>query len=242
MKIEKKDFIYGLIILFVFLFSMYNMNKANQLNQDATKYEQTISALNDSIKKVSKKDHNEFSKHAPEIDIKKLNSSAVFKTLSKDEQKYYKELEKIKGLINSAKIELTAYDERLIAIKNIPSKINRDSITYKLGTELLFKETDTTKKLQWLSKVVLKENPSIDFKYKYNVAIQTDYVRQKDKTILVTYKINDPNINIDKMYTYTIPVENKSKLNKWVDKNRFTINLIGGSVLFGTGIYIGTKF
>lgn len=243
MKIEKKDLIYALIIFVIFLFSMYNMNKANQLNTDATKYEQTISALNDSIRKVNKKGYIEFSKHTPEIDINKLVNSAYFKTLTKEQQNFYNELKNIKGLISSTNIQLTSQGNSISKLLNNNSgKVHADSITYKIGSELLFKEMDSTKKMQWDCKLVIKENPVLDFKYKYNVDITTNYVRQKDKSILVTYKIDDTSAQINKMYNYTIPVEQQTKFKTWVDKNRFSINLIGGSILFGTGIYIGTKF
>jgi len=239
---QKKDILYVFVILALLMMNYYSMNKINSMSEKFDTYENTISALNDSVTLTVKNGINNWSQKAPEIDINDLLDSEFYKTLSADQQAYYKELSKIKGLLSSTQAELSKQGELLAQIKEgqNPGVVSNDSISFKLGTKLPFAETDTTKKLQWDALVTLDKNIDFKFNYKYDVKIQTTYVRQKDKSILVNYKIDDPELKVNNMQNYIIPFdEPKSKFGKWFNKNKKTFNIIGGSVLFLGGGYLG---
>lgn len=239
---QKKDIFYVFIIVALLLMNYYSMNRLNHMSQKFDTYENTISALNDTVKLTVVNGINNWSQKTPEIDIKDLTDSEYFKTLSQEQQAYYNELSKIKGLISSTKAELYKHGEILAELKQEenPGNISNDSIAFKLGTELAFKETDTTKKLQWESKINLNKDISFAFNYDYKVNIQTTYERQKDKSIIVNYKIDDPDLKVNSMQNYIIPVEQKTtKFGKWFDKNKKVLRIVGGSVLFLGGGYLG---
>lgn len=244
MKFEKRDLVYIVIILILLFFGYLGYNQLNNMNQKFDNYENTIAALNDSITVNMENGFITYSKKSPEIYLDELLKSEYFKTLSEDQQEYYKELSKIKKLLAASKAELEKQGELLaeINMNNNPGNIDlaTDSISFKLGTELAFKEQDTTKHLQWNSKITLDTNIKFNFDYKYKFDVLTTFERQKDKSILVKYKVDDPELKINDMQNFIIPPEQKhSKIGRWYDKNKKVINIISGSVLFLGGGYLG---
>lgn len=234
---NKKDIIYIGIIIFLLIGTVFMFNKLSNISDKFDRYETTISALNDSVHVALEGKNTIYYQKSPEIDIKDLVNSEYFKTLSADQQAYYNELSKIKGLISSSKAELEKQGELIALLMDHSGTLKNDSISFKAGTVLAFKELDTTKKLQWNSSITLDDEVKFKFNYDYKFNIQTTYERQKDKSIVVKYKIDDPDLKVNKMYNYTIPVETKNGFQKWFDKNKKPIAIIGGSVLFvGGGI------
>lgn len=233
----KRDIIYILIILILFIGGVLMFNKINNINKKFDLYENTINALNDSITKTIDDKFITYSQKSPEIDIKNLTNSEFFKTLSKEQQEFYNELKNIKGLISSTNAELykQGYMIDNILAKDNGGIINDNKITFDKGKILSFNEKDTTKYLQYNAEVKL--DSVIDFKlnYDYKFNIQTNFERQKDKSILVKYKIDDPELSVTKMHNFIIPSEHKTPFAKWFNKNRKTINIIGGAVLVTGG-------
>lgn len=244
MTINKRDLLYGVIIILLLLFNFMTINKMNNMNDKFDKYEQTISALNDTVSKRIDKGMTYYTQKTPEIYLSDLLKSEYFKTLTEEQKRYYQELNKIKGLLSATEAQLRKQGQIIDQIKEgqnpgIVSELN-DSIAFKLGTELTFKEQDTTKKLQWDAKVTLDKNINFIMNYDYNVNIRTSYIRNKDKSITVEYKIDDPELQVNKMYNYIIPPEQrKTKFGRWIDKNKKVFNIIGGGVLFLGGGYLG---
>ena len=242
MKFNQKDILYVFIIIFIVLINYYNLTKINNMNNKFNLYENTIKALNDSIHITVKNGITEYSKLTPEIDLTELTNTEYFKTLSKKQQEYYLELSKIKGLIASTNAELSKQGEVLDKInqKQNPGKIDNDSIKFKLGTVLNFNEKDTSKNLQWNSSILLDKNIDFKFNYNYNVKIITNYERQKDKSIVVKYKIDDPELKVNNLQNFIIPVdEKKTKFGKWFDKNKRPIYTTIGGLIFIGGSYVG---
>lgn len=239
---QKKEFFYVFVIIALLFMNYYSMNKINNMSEKFDTYENTINALNDSVSLSVKNGINNWSQKTPEIDIDDLINSEFYKTLSAEQQQYYKELSKIKGLISSTQAELSKQGELLAQIKEgqNPGVVSNDSISFKLGTTLPFSETDTSKNLQWNAFVTLDKAIDFKFDYKYDIKIQTTYERQKDKSILVKYKIDDPELKVNSMYNYTIPIEERrTKVGKWYDKNKRVFQFVGGSILFVGGGYLG---
>lgn len=245
-RMTLKDIIYMIaiaIILSIGGCEYYNM-KNNAKNQIAN-YENTIKALNDTITHTKTKDGKDvYSQAAAEMNLKALVESEYFKTLSADQQQFFSELKKVKGLLSATQAELRKQGELMgsIAEGKNPGNVNGDSIAFKLGTVLNFAETDTTKKLQW--KASLTIGKKIDFKlpYDYNFNIKTDFVRKKDKSIIVSYTLDDPELQVVKMMNYTIPKEEKlTRIGRWVDKNKKPLLVAGGIISFTAGGYAGYK-
>ncbi len=242
MNFNKRDFLYIIVIIFIMLINYYNTTKLNTMNDKFDKYEQTITALNDSIHVTVKNGIAEYSKLTPEIDLDQMVKSEYFKTLSINQQKYYNELSKVKGLLAASTASLEKQGELLASIteNQNPGIVLDDSIEFKLGTVLSFNEKDTTKHLQWNSNITLDKQIDFKFDYTYKVDIATTYERQKDKSIIVKYKINDPELKVNNMFNYIIPTEQpKSKAGKWFKKNKKTLTTITMGAFFLTGGYIG---
>ena len=242
MKIDKTFLIMIIVIIILLFINFISFNKINQLSGQFNRYENTIAALNDSIKVSVDGAITTYSKKAPEIYLNELINSEYFKSLSREQQEYYKELNKIKGLIAATNAQLRKQGEILgeILEGQNPGIISNDSISFVLGTELKFKETDTTKKLQWDAKVLLDRNLKFKMNYTYDVNIQTSFERQKDKSIVVTYKIDDPELQVTEMMNYIIPPEQRrTKFGQWIDKNKNWIRPVGGVLIFGAGAATG---
>ena len=228
------------IIIFLMLIGLGMLWDSNQRNiKKFENYENTIKALNDSISIKFDSVNNTFSKLSPEIDLNTLLNSETFKSLSEEQKSFYRELKSIKGLISATSVQLNKQDSILQTLTSNPGAINNDSISFKLGEELNFKEEDSLKKLQWDAKIKLDTNIDFSLNYNYDLNILTTYERQKDKSIIVNYKIDDPELNMDEMHNFIIPTEQKSNFQKWLDKNKTTIKIVGGTVLFTGGAYVG---
>jgi len=242
MNLTKKDLFYGIIIIAILLLcNFYFINKINNMSEKFDNYENTISALNDSIHVTIKNGITEYSKKTPEIYLDEFIKSETFKSLSADQKKYYTELSKIKGLISATNAELQKQGTDLAALKGFnPGVIVGDSISYKLGTILPFAQEDTTKALKWSGELVIDKKPLFKLTYDYKFNVMTTFERNKDKSIVVKYKINDPELKINNMMNYVIPAEQKrTKIGRWIEKNKTSIYATVGSALFLGGGYAG---
>lgn len=244
----KKTGIIIAIILFLLMFigNVFLINKVMNQDEKFDRYEQSISALSDSVHHSIKNGLDVYSQKAPEIAIKDLVNSEYFKTLSAEQQKFYNDLKNIKGLIAATKIELEKQGHLLDEINK--GTIETDStgkqfIKFALNDSLNFHEKDLNKKFQWTSKVLLSKPVKFEFDYTYKPTITTTFERQKDKTIVVNYAIDDPDLKANKIQNFIIPIEEDKRgpLAKWLNKNKAPIITIGAVGVFGAGIYTGIK-
>jgi hypothetical protein len=244
MEITKKDIFYGIIIILIlFLGGVFYFNKVNKLTDKFDNYERTIAAINDSIHVTMKNGITEYSKKSPEIYLDEFVKSEAFKSLTADQQKYYNELTKIKGLLSATNAELQKQGTDLAGLKGAnPGQIKGDSISFKLGSTLPFEQTDTTKALKWSGLLTMDKKPSFKLDYNYKFNIITTFERNKDKSIVVKYKINDPELKVNSMLNYTIPAEQKrTKLGRWIEKNQTSIRGTVLGLTFVGGGYVGYK-
>lgn len=235
-----------LIILVIFLLSIFMnffmYNKIVNMGDKFDKYENTIKALNDTLTLKIDGQNAIWSKLTPEININDLVNSEYFKNLSTDQQIYYKELQKIKGLIASTKAELTKHGEILDELNvSKDATIYKDSIKFLRGHEIAFSEKDTSKNLQWKSSILIDSVIQFKFDYDYKLNIQTNFIRNKDKSIKVEYKIDDKDLIMNKNYSFIIPSVQRTKWELFIDKNKNWLYPVGAGILVGTGGYIGYK-
>lgn len=241
---NKKIRIIILIAILIFILSIFTnfflVNKINNMDNKFNQYENAITALNDSLTVKIDGQTAIWSKLTPEINLDDLVNSEYFKSLSKEQQEYYNELQKVKGLIASTKAELSKHGTLLKDLNQSQySELSKDSIKFRRGHEIAFNETDTTKKLQWDATVKLDSITNIKFNYKYDVDIQTDFIRNKDKSISVQYKINDPELIMNKNYSFIIPTEQKTKWQNFWYNNGKWLKPVGGVLIFSAGGYVG---
>lgn len=242
MKTFNRTFIIIVIILFVIsiLSNFIMFNKIGNMNKKFNNYENTIAAFNDSLIVKIENGIAIWQKKSPEINIDDLINSEFFKSLSEEQQKYYIELSKVKGLIASTKAELEKHEEILKTLNTDSFVVlDKDSITFKRGQELTFKEEDTTKNLQWESNIKLDSISTFAFNYNYKFDIQSDFIRQQDKSIMVQYHINDPDLKMNDMQSFIIPSPDQSKWEKFMDKHGSWIRPVGAALLFGGGVATG---
>ena len=248
-SLTKKDIFYIIIIILMLIGGVifYTNSMANE-KAKYENYEKTIAALNDSMRVSIKNGIAEYSKKAPEIMLEQLTNSEYFKTLSEEQKKFYTELSKIKGLVASTKAELQLQGQQLADIKNKVGTVETDSlgtkVCYRITDTLEFAQKDTSKKFKWDAKMVFDKTfkPGLTLNYDYKFDIQTDFVRNKDKSITVNWKLNDPDLKINDMHNFIIPQDQpKSKFERWVQKNKKPLMFIGGAVIFSGGVYVGGK-
>lgn len=239
-----KDLVVILLIILLFVGNVFMYNTIQNQSKKFETYESAISAINDSIKVTIKDGYTNYSQKAPEIDLKTLLNSEYFKTLSEDQQTFYKDLKSIKGLISATNAELSKHGKLLdeLNLDKTIANVKGDSITFALGTPLSFKEKDTTKKFQWIAGIKINNPIGFNLEYDYKFNVLTTFERQKDKSIIVNYKIDDPDMKVNKILNFTIPQElPKSPLAKWVQKNKKSLAVVGGFIAFSAGVYTGAK-
>lgn len=243
-KTDKKWLIMIVLFLLLFLSNVFLINKLLHQEQKFDNYEKTISALNDSVHVVIKNGQAFYSQKAPEINLNDLVNSEYFKTLSDNQKKFYTDLKNIKGLISATQAELSKQGVSLaeLSLKAGGGTITDggDSLEFKYGRVLNFKEQDTTKKLQWNADVTLKNPLECKLTYNYKFKVNTTFERKKDKSITVNYSMDDPELKVNTMQNFIIPKEEKrTALGRWLDKNKRPLQIAAGSVLFLGGGYLG---
>lgn len=223
MKTYLKYIIAGLIIILLLFtnYCSYNLyrNGQNKFNS----YETTIKALNDTI---TYKD-GQYSKSTIQIDLNTLLESEYFKQLDKQNKEYFNELQKIKGLIASNKVTIIKQD----------TIINSNADTSLKG-HIVFE--DTTKAFKYRADISLYPH-KLDLSYTYSPTLVSTLKKEKDGSMRLYVSFDDPDLKVKDMKSFIIPMEETSKFNKWIIKNKIPIGFTIGGVGILSGLYIGTK-
>lgn len=234
------------IILFLLMFAgnVFLINKVMNQDKKFQNYENAITALNDSVHHTVKNGLDVYSQKSPEILLSELTKSEYFKGLSEDQQRFYNDLSKIKGLVSATKVELERQGHLLDSL-NVgvveTDSTGKKTIKFDYNETLEYAQKDTADKFQWNAKVIMRKPVVLDFKYDYRPSILTTFERQKDKSIVVKYIIDDPNLKVNDMKNFIIPVETDTRgpLKRWLAKNKVPITVTGGAILFLGGAYTG---
>jgi hypothetical protein len=237
-----KDNLLIILIILVFVLIGLNIFTFNSLrNNSATAkdFDRAIAALGDSLKLViNKKGDSVYQQKVVSFDLDDFVKSEVFKSLDEDKKRFYLELQKTKGLLASAQAIIRKQDSILTYYQYNPTVIKTDStITFNIGDSLEFSNSQNN--LTYTSTILfLKDSLKHKLAYKYSLNIQTSFIRQKDKSIIVEYKTDDPSIVFNNGQAFIIPQEQKTKLGKTLDRyGKYIIPTIA----FGTGVYIGSR-
>lgn len=239
----KKNWSYivlGLAVLF-FLLNIQQCNKNKEEKVKYEKFDQSLSAINDSLKKtINAQGDIVFTKKAVEFSLKELLNSEGFKSLSEENKKFYQELQKVKGLIASSQATLNAQAE---IIKNLSygqgATVTDSSVCFTKGSSQVIE--DSTKALNFKHTLTFGNTLKSDFKYSYKAKIQTSFIRNKDKSIRIEYKLDDPDATMTDGQAFIIPQEELTKYQKFMLKNGRWIRPITYGLTAVGGAYVGFK-
>lgn len=243
--IDKLKKNWGFIVLSIaVLLLLLNIKQCNKSKEQEAKYEkfdQSMAAINDSLKKtVNAQGHTVFTKKAVEFALKGLLESEGFKSLSEENKKFYQELQKVKGLIASSQATINAQAE---IIKNLSYgqgvTVTDSNVCFIKGSSQTIE--DSTKALNFKHTLTFGNTLKSDFKYTYKAKIQTSFIRNKDKSIRIEYKLDDPDAIMTDGQAFIIPQEELTKYQKFILKNGRWLKPITYSLTAITGGYIGFK-
>lgn len=219
--------------LFGFMVKMYFGNK-----EDMSRMDLNFAALNDSVTKVKERGDSTytFMQSMPVYEgVGDLMNSEFFKTLSKDQQAYYKEISKVKGLMTAMQLDLEIVKAKVLKIPIDPKDIeNGDvvitdtTITFNRGYVLSVDDSTSTLK----SEVeITMDNPlQVSFKHTFKPVMDIQVVeRKKNGDVVVKVKFNDPDISVTEEKLFTVPYQKE-------DCN-FMCKM--GKVAKGVGIFVG---
>jgi hypothetical protein len=222
------------ILLIVMSIGYYVSTSTNKsLREEIARKEVSYAALVSEVKAIKDKDGAvTYEKPAPELTPEEIVNSPMYKQLDAKTQKYYKDLTKQKGLLASAQAQIAVLKTGEVGLQFKPTEESDSTITFKRGEIAEF--SDTTGMLKWSGTVTIDNPVKLSLATTYNPTIQTDFIRQKDKSILVKYKIDDPNATVTKINSVVIPAEKKSTFKKVLD-------VLIKAGIFAGGYYLGSK-
>lgn len=227
----------GLVVSIVF--NAMLLTKVSNLSDKVDRQDEAFAAIHDSIKVTVDNGVKTFSKSVPEIDLEDILESDQFNTLSGEQQAFFMELKKVRGLISASQARLASIDSTFAAIHNPGTKVNDSTYCYAKGDSLnLF---DTTGNLKWGLDLTFDDSLHYAFRYRYDLLIKNKFVRGKDGSVTILYQFDDPNMEVLDIMSFKVPpvTEGMKPFERFVYKNRKTLGVVGGVILFGGGAYIG---
>lgn len=233
------------VVLILLLTNISTCNSKKNSEELASQFDKSIAALNDTLKKtVNKEGDSVWQQKTVSIALDAFVNSETFKSLDKDKQKWFAELQKTKGLLAAA--EATIQYQRTFI----------DSLTYK-GSSAVASETDSTVCFYKGDSLVFN-NPSKDttFTYtskinfnkdkvehtlqaKFNLDLQVTHKKDKKGNYLIEYKASDNRVTITNGKSYMIPQIELTKFQKFNMKYGVWVY---PSIAFTGGFYLGTRF
>ena len=229
-----------LIIVLILLNFKQCSDKNNTTEYNKELDRSIIAALSDSIKViVDKHGKKAFEKLTASMDLGDFTSSELFKTLSKEKQQYYLELKNTKGLLASLQAGLMSQQHLIDSLSYSPKVIissNDSVLCIRKNSDFFY--IDTVKKLglTQIIKLTLGNKEIWDINSKYTTDLKIDYIRQKDKSILLTYKFSDPNLVLLNSNSYIIPNYKPTWQEKFKD-NTIKVGILVGGI--GLGYFAG---
>ena len=227
-----------LLTLAIVIISILSMRSCQTKNVIKQEYENTITALNDSLKKsVNKAGDTVYIERAAEMTPKDIMNSALYKTLDKKTQDYIKELAATKGLLASANATIETKDKEIKKYQYAAGVKQTDTtVTFTKGDSIVYDKKNNNLDLR--IKAVFKDSITWNFNYKYKANITTTWTREKDKSIKIEYKLDDPKASMINGKAFYIPADSKPK---WKKNLETAIKIIVPTAAFIGGTYVGIK-
>lgn len=233
-----------IVLVVAILLLMLNIKQCNSGKEQAArfdKFDKAISAIGDTLKRtINAQGDTVFAKKVAQFSLKDLVNSESFKSLSSENKKFYTELQNVKGLVASSQATISAQAE---IIKNLTYgtgvTVTDSNVCFKKGSSQVI--NDSTKHLKFSHTLTFGNKLTSDFRYKYDAIIKTTFLRNKDKTITVEYKLDDPDAIMKNGQAFLIPIEERTKVQKFMDKNGKWIRPVVIGLSFTGGTYLGYK-
>jgi len=229
----------NLAIIAAIIFALLYISNCSSSRDRFKDYDKAVAALNDSIKKVVSKKDTIYVERVVSFDLKDIINSEVYKTLSKEKQKFLNDLLNVKGLLASAQATIESKDEIIESLAYKLSLYQTDSSVCFLKNKDTIPFNKLTGNLQYKERIWFSDSIKRSFEYRYKIKIQSTYVKEKDGTIVIKHKLDDPNAEVIEGNSYIVPQAGKiprTKFGKWVQRNKSTAALIGGTA---AGLLIG---
>ena len=225
-------------IIFVLLYFKQCSDSKDRFND----YDRAIAALNDSIHKVISNKDTVFIERVVSFDLKDILNSEAYKSLSKEKQKFLRDLLKVKGLLASAEITIESKDSIIDALAYQLNQYQTDSTICFVKNKDTIPFNKTTGNLQYKERIWFNDSIRREFDYAYKIKIQSTYTKEKDGSIIIKHKLDDPKAEVIEGIAYTIPLVDdipRTKIGKWLKNNKAIVYLAGGTTIgFVTGIAI----
>jgi hypothetical protein len=225
-------------ILALGLMLIKSCKDASDAKQRYDNFDKSLSAIESKITKTKNAQGDSvFVKGAASITLKDLVNSDAFKNLSAQNQQFFTELQKVKGLVASANATIQSQSEIIQTLKpQTGETVTKDSLDFKRGSKLVIQ--DSTPHLKFNHTLILDNPIKSDLKYTYQATIQTSFIRNKDKSIRVEYKLDDDKATVTNGQAFIIPQEQQTPFAKFLDKQARWVLPV--ATLVG-GVYIGAK-
>lgn len=232
---------FSLIVIAVLLsavtaFVTNQINKAREeriVRETIEKYDRTIAALNDSLEVYYEGELIKFRDKVPEIALDLLMKSEAFKQLSEREQEYYRELEKINGLLAAAQVEITSLREftRQIQLPDC-TRVTEKEIIFPKGT--ILSDSIVTPSYRFITSVSLNDKLNWKHKFDFNLQLNQRWIRKENGEIVLDLWSSDNNFKFERSYSYFAPVTQPKR-------NRFNLGFNVGPGIYYTsrGIDVG---
>lgn len=239
-KIKKYAYaIISIFLIIILLLGTYTCKREIAHNQDMKQFDQTVTALNDSIKKVvNSKGDTVFVEKVVQADLDDLVKTDAFKNLSKEKQAYYLDLKKTKGLLAASQETIQKQGEIIASLTDTVGVRNDSSVCYKYGSTIEVPDT-TVDKLKYHGDITFeREKVKLAIKYDYKVQISSKVIKyHKDGRVEIQHTLDDPNAKVIQGESFMVPAETKTTWQKiWAVTEKVLYGLGG----LGTGYLVGT--
>ena len=229
----------AIVVAILIIFNLKQCSSNLDQKDEAKKFDKAIAALNDSITKyVNAAGDTVFGEKAVSFDIDDVVNSEAFKSLSEKNKQFYLEIKKQKNVIARAQATIAAQGEVIKSFNydTANTTITDSGICFTKGATK--KLSGNTEFLSYTNELTFGDSLGSNLEYTYSSKIETSFLRQKDKSILVEYKLSDSKASILDGQSFIIPQEQQTKWQKFLNKTgRWAVPAIA----FAAGGYIGYK-
>lgn len=244
MKLDYRTWIILTLILILILFIVGGwIWHNNQISNARKKFDQNYVALQDSLKKeLDDEGDTVYVDKSPEVNPEDIKELEIYKQLEKKTQRYIDKLSNVENLLSATRAKLESQRELIDSFeydnKNVASSepiTDEEGIKFEYGDSLKFSKD---KGHFTYDEFIAFERGGIyhHLKPKYRLTLSTQFTRNEDNSIDVTWKVNDPNVKITEGQSLTVPPQNPNRIKKgW----RIVIGILSHSVAVGIGYGAG---
>lgn len=238
-QIKKSAIVIILGLAIMLGFSVVTCVRGNlQHKADIVKFDQTVTALGDSIKKtVNSKGDTVFVEKVVQADLDDLVKTDFFKQLSKEKQAYYLDLKKTKGLLAASQETIQKQGEIIASLTDTVGVRTDSTVCYDYGDKIEVPDT-TVDKLTYHGDITFeREKVKLAIKYDYKVQISSKVKEyRKDGSVVIEHTLDDPNAKVVQGESYIAPPEPKTFWQKvWGVTEKVLYSVGGGAVGYGVG-------